>query len=237
MNVPSEPLLQTYRSALVDCGRFLTFRADAGLWDRLGFPHFLIGFIATWLVGIGRNWDFPEAPLFAKTGLPSVAYIFALSLVLFLVAWPVSYVRLNYWKILTLVAMTAPPGLVYAIPVEQMMSMDAAQSANLWFLGIVAAWRVALAFYMFKVAGDNSVWVTAAILLFPICAIIIGLVASGRAEFVIEIMGGVNRPANVNTGVNHVISTLFLLALPTAVLSGIVWLGALLDPNLQGRRD
>lgn len=237
MNSQKESLFQTYRSALADCGRFLTFRADEGLWDRLGLPHFLIGLMATWLVGIGRNWDFPEAPLFAKTGLPSVAYIFILSLVLLIMSWPVSYERLNYGKILTLVAMTAPPGLVYAIPVEKMMSFDGAQAANLWFLAIVALWRVALAFYAFKNAGANTGWVTTAILMLPICTIVIGLVVSGRADFVIEIMGGVNRPQNINTGVNQAISALYCLAWPLAALSLFIWIGAIIGPNGRGFRD
>ncbi len=213
---------QRYREAFTDCLRFLTFRADDNLWDRLGLPHFLIGFAVTWLVGIGRNWDFPEAPLFAKTGLPSVAYIFVLSFILFCTSWLASYERLNYWKILTLVAMTSGPGLVYAIPVEMMFPLPVAQNINMWFLLIVAIWRVALAYYIFIRAAGNDGGTATAILMTPLCGIIIGLVLTGRAGYVIEIMGGNNRPQNVNTSVDELISGLFLLSWPVLIIGLII---------------
>lgn len=215
--------LKHFRTAFFDCLKFVFFLDNDELWERLSYRHFIIGLLTTWLVGIGRNWDFPEAPLFAKTGLPSVAYIFILSAVFWILSWPVSYRRLSYFKILTLISMTAAPGLVYAIPVEMMLSMQDAQAVNLLFLTVVAIWRVGLAYSIFVNGGQNSAAVATSIILLPVCLIIIGLVMSGRAGYVIEIMGGVNRPENVNTGVNEAVAAMFCLAWPVGAIALIIW--------------
>ena len=49
-----------------------------------------------------------------------------------------------YRSFLTLYWMTSPLAWLYAIPVERMYSAGDAMRANLWLLGIVALWRVAL---------------------------------------------------------------------------------------------
>jgi hypothetical protein len=50
----------------------------------------------------------------------------------------------RYERVLTFVTLTAPPALLYAIPVERFMALQDAQITNFWFLAIVALWRVAL---------------------------------------------------------------------------------------------
>ena len=45
---------------------------------------------------------------------------------------------------LAFVTLTAPPALLYAIPVERFMTPSAASVTNVWFLAVVAAWRVGL---------------------------------------------------------------------------------------------
>jgi len=50
----------------------------------------------------------------------------------------------GYRSFLSLYWMTAPLAWLYAIPVERLLSAGEATRANLWLLGIVAAWRVIL---------------------------------------------------------------------------------------------
>jgi|GEM_PF-4987218 len=52
---------------------------------------------------------------------------------------------------LAFVTLTAPPALLYAIPVERFMTPSAASVTNAWFLAVVAAWRVGL----WEVAGSD----------------------------------------------------------------------------------
>ncbi len=221
-------------TAFRDLGRFLTFRATSEEYDRFGLPHFLIGFLFTWLVGIARNWDFPAAPLAARAGLMSLAYIFFMGMVIFLFAWPISGTRRNYWQVLTVVAMTAPPGLVYGIPVEMFLPLDVAQGVNLWFLAIVATWRVALAFHFLIRGADNGFGQAFAILLTPIALLVLGLVTTGRAGYVMDIMGGLRKKApTAQDQVDEVIALAYCLAWPLLVVGAIVYLGAL----VRGRSE
>ncbi len=49
------------------------------------------------------------------------------------------------------VCLTAPPALLYAIPVERFFDAATARNINTGFLAFVAAWRVALlAFYLMR---------------------------------------------------------------------------------------
>lgn len=225
-----------FRQAFRDLGHFLTFRGTPEMFDRIGLEHAILGFATTWMVGIARNWDYPDAPLFATMGLGSLAYIFVLSFVLFLLAWPISYEKRNYWHVLTCVSMTAAPGLVYGIPVEMFLSAEAAQDVNVTFLAIVATWRVALAAHYLSRACLNSITAVAAILMLPISLIVIALVATGRAGYVFEIMGGLNRNrTGPNVAVDDAIATMFCLAWPVGVLAAIVYLIQLVMSLTSGR--
>ncbi|MBV6457947.1 MAG: hypothetical protein HONBIEJF_01067 [Fimbriimonadaceae bacterium] len=206
-----------------DTGRFLTFRATQEDYERFGYRHFLLGFLTTWAVGIARNWDYPEAELFAKAGLPSLAYIFLLSLLLFAFAWPVSYEKQNYWKFLTVVSMTAAPGLIYGIPVEMFLSTTGAQNANLAFLGFVALWRVALMVHFLFVAAGNTILTTMAVLLTPLSIMIVGLISTGRAGYIMDIMGGLrSRGPSHLKAVDETVAFLGCLAWPVGVCGLLV---------------
>ncbi|HVK58378.1 MAG TPA: hypothetical protein VM735_06325 [Candidatus Kapabacteria bacterium] len=50
----------------------------------------------------------------------------------------------KYWMFLGLFWMTAPIAWLYGIPVERWMTARSAAVANLWLMGIVSIWRVAL---------------------------------------------------------------------------------------------
>ncbi|MBX7131796.1 MAG: hypothetical protein K1X67_03860 [Fimbriimonadaceae bacterium] len=210
---------------LRDLGRFLTFRATVEDFDRYGVPHFVLGLTITWLVGIARNWDLVTAPLFARLGLASVAYIFFMAFLIFAFAWMPSNIQRSYGKVLTVVAMTAAPGLIYGIPVEMFLSVDDAQAVNLAFLAVVALWRVALAIQFCGKGCGNTVGVGAAIIFVPIQILIFVLVGTGRAGYIMDIMGGLRggefRDANYT--VNLVIANLWCLAWPGIVLALFVY--------------
>ncbi len=123
--------------------RFLTFGSSPiAREDWANFLAFALGF--TWLAGLGRYWDHQSAQWWQCAGLGSLAYVFVLSALLWLIGLPVRPRGWSYSGVLLFVCMTSPPALLYAIPVERMIPLDAAQSVNFWFLAVVAAWRVAL---------------------------------------------------------------------------------------------
>jgi hypothetical protein len=207
-------------SAIRDLGKFLTFRFTKEDYDRLCWQHFAVGFVLTWLVGIARNWDLPTAPWFAVLGLGSVVYIFILSFVLYLFAYPVSRNQRSYKTFLTMISMTAAPGLIYGIPVERMTSMESAMQLNGMFLGIVAIWRVALALHFLSKGCENSKGVAFSILAIPICIVIILLIITGRVDNAMEFMGGM-RETTSQTLVDNIVLTLCVLTVP-GILIGLL---------------
>lgn len=144
----------------------------------------------TWLCGIGRYWDNPKAELWQYLGLGSVAYIFILSLILWIVILPLKPLNWSYKNVLLFVSLTAPPAILYAIPVERFMPLESAQLANVCFLAVVAIWRVALLLkYLKNVAGLSGLCVLVATLL-PLTLIVSGLSALNLEHVVFKIMAG-----------------------------------------------
>src|SRR3954454_22335388 len=94
--------------------RVLTFRASREELHSLDRRHLAFGLVCTWLVGIGRWWDDPGAPLFLHLGLGSVLYVFILSLLLWLIVWPLRPRDWSYERLLTYVTLTSPPAALYA---------------------------------------------------------------------------------------------------------------------------
>lgn len=153
-----------------------------------GYLAFGIGF--SWLCGIGRYWDNPRAELWQYLGLGSIAYIFSLALILWLLIYPLKPERWRYKNVLLFVAMTSPPAILYAIPVERFMDLSAAQTANVWFLAVVATWRVALLVHYLKaVAGLSGGAIVVATLL-PLTLIVSALTALNLEHVVFKIMAG-----------------------------------------------
>lgn len=148
------------------------------------------GLFTTWLAGIGRYWDHPDAGWWQYAGLGSVAYVFVLSAFLWVIVAPLRPRNWSFVAVLIFVTLTSLPALLYAIPVEKFMSLPAAQTANVIFLAIVASWRVALLIVFLKrAAGLSGVGVTVASLL-PLTLIVTALAALNLEKAVFEIMGG-----------------------------------------------
>jgi hypothetical protein len=170
--------------------RILTFRADAGDFGSFDRRYLVLGLCLTWIVGIGRYWDNPRVELLQKAGIGSLIYVLALSTLLWLLGLGLRPVRWRYLDLLTFVTLTAPPGLLYAVPVERFLSPEGARSTNLAFLAIVAAWRVALyAAWLRRYAAMK--WAELIVqLLLPLTLIVTTLTILNLERAVFDIMHG-----------------------------------------------
>lgn len=208
---------------LRDTWRFLTFRQPSAAIST-HWHHFLaFGLLCTWLVGIGRYWDNSKAHLVQYLGLGSVVYVFCLALLLWLLIWPLRPQRWSFRNVLVFVSLTSPPAILYAIPVERFMALEAAQSTNAWFLAIVAAWRVALLVtFLVRVARLDVLSVIVATLL-PLTLIVVTLSLLNLEHVVFSIMAGIapehRSPHDVSYTVVVVLSFFSLFAAPLLLVS------------------
>lgn len=178
----------------------------------------MFGLSITWLCGVGRYWDHPKAELWQFLGLGSVTYVFIMALILWLIILPLQPRNWSYKNVLLFVSLTAPPAILYAIPVERFMSLEAAQRANVWFLASVATWRVALLLkYLISVAGLSGLRVLVATLL-PLTLIVTALTLLNLEHVVFKLMAGLEpheRSANDSAyAVLFVITTFSVMASP-----------------------
>ncbi len=175
--------------------------------------HLVLGLVLTWIVGIGRWWDDPAANILQHLGVGSVIYVFLLAAVLWLVIRPLDPANWSYWHVLTFVAMTSPPAILYAIPVERFTEMATARSLNVWFLATVALWRVALLFsYLRRHARLKYVALFVASLL-PLTAIVTTLTILNLEQAVFDIMGGLREPGTSNDSAYGILFGLTFLSM------------------------
>ena len=210
---------------LRDVARLLTFRrmgpgvrahADA----YLGF-----GLAMTWLAGIGRYWDNPRAELWQLAGLGSVAYVYSLALVLWLLILPLRARRWSYRNVLLFVCLTSPPALLYAIPVERFMSGEAALAANAWFLGLVASWRVALLLVFLKRDAGLRMWEAIVACLLPLALSVVALALLNLEHVVFNLMSGIRaEDRSVNDAAYLVVVTLSYFSFLASPLLAIAYL-------------
>ncbi len=204
----------------------LAFRTPSKALARRPGVALVFGLACTWLAGIGRYWDHPSAHAWQYAGLGSVAYVFVLALVLWLLIWPLRPARWTYGNVLRFVALTSPPALLYAIPVERVLPMPVAQSVNAWFLAIVATWRVALlVWFLYRVARLDAGAVVVATLL-PLALIVASLAALNLEHAVFELMAG-NEPSKTTAndaayGIVWLLTALSLVISPILILAYVV---------------
>ncbi len=216
--------------------RLLTFRLSRERFSELSLGHLVVGVAVTWLVGMGRYWDAPEANPLQSLGLGSVAYVFVLSAILWLAFKPLAPDRVSYLGLAKFVALTAAPAMLYAIPVERFMSLEAAISINVGFLAAVATWRVALlAFFMLRALRFR--WYEALFAgLLPLTAIIVVLTALNLERAVFEIMGGIDPQARTaNDGAYQVLWMLSFLSITAAPLLFLGYLACVVRRITQRR--
>lgn len=178
---------------LKDCLRLqwkiLAFRATQADIEGLSWKHLPFGLFWALLAGVGRAWDNQNAGWVLHSGLPSVVYVFLLSLFLWLFTAPLRPPNWRLEKLTAFVSFTALPGVIYAVPFEMLLLPDDAVVANEILLLIVASWRVALlTFFLAKASLTKLATATAVCL--PLSLIILTLVAFDYLEKTFSVMGG-----------------------------------------------
>jgi len=193
--------------------RILTFRITREELLSLSRSNLIFGIFCTWIVGIGRYWDDPGAKPLQHFGIGSVIYIFALSLLLWLLIWPLRPKAWSYRNVLTFVSLTSPPAILYAIPVERFFSLATARTLNVYFLAIVASWRVALlVFYLRRHARLRPASVAVAALL-PLTLIVTALTELNLERAVFDLMGGLRAKGTANDNAYVVLFVLSYLSI------------------------
>ena len=111
-------------------GRVLTGKLRTAQEHPFSRRDLWLGMICAWLAGIGRYWDHPFATLPQKMGLGSVVYVFALSLLIWLLGLPLRIKQWRYLDLLTYISLTSPLAFLYALPVERWVEMEKARTIN-----------------------------------------------------------------------------------------------------------
>ncbi len=166
--------------------------------DILSFQkkHLITGFIVTWVVGMGRYWDDPNAKLLQHLGFGSVIYIVFLALLIWIIIKPFQINGWSYFRVLTFISLTSFPAILYAIPVERFCTMRIATSINIWFLIIVATWRLCMLFVFLRRFTRLAPMYITSVALLPICAIIVLLSTLNLERAVFNVMGGLRQTSN-----------------------------------------
>lgn len=211
----STPPVERHTPVVRAVARLLTFRLNSEEFSRLNRRHLLFGLCCTWVVGMGRWWDDPGASWLQHAGVGSVVYVFALALLIWLVVLPLKPHGWNYAHVLTFVSLTAPPALLYAIPVERFYSLDTARTLNVWFLATVALWRVGLLFNYLKRHARLSPFAILTASLLPVTAIIVVLTMLNLERAVFDVMGGLREQGTAH---DNAYAVLFLLSLLSMLL-------------------
>jgi hypothetical protein len=196
-------------NAWKDVFRLLFFRFSHDDFANLGFKHLQVGLICTWLVGMGRYWDDPRAVFLQKLGVGSLVYIILLAGFLWIIGALLRPEHWNYQHVLTFVSMCSVPAVFYAIPVERFFTMEVASHINVWFLAVVAAWRVCLLFSYFKTHAKFGVFTSMVTVFLPVTCIVSALTVLNLEHVVFRIMGGL-RPEDRSAN-DYAYSILFLL--------------------------
>lgn len=231
------------RPTLVDASRLLMFRLSPAGFLKFDREHLILGLIMTWIVGIGRWWDDPGANILQHLGIGSVVYVFLLAAILWLIIRPLNPANWSYSHVLTFVALTSPPALLYAIPVERFTDLATARSLNVWFLATVALWRVALLFfYLRRHARLKYVALFVASLL-PLSAIVTTLTILNLEKAAFNIMGGLRDAVTSNDSAYGILFGLTFLSMILIIPVFVIYIfliafgGRAKDPSILGDSD
>ncbi len=183
---------QELRTAL----RVLGLRATREELRNLNMRHLVLGLALTWIVGMGRWWEDPRASIIQHVGVGSLVYVVLLAAFFWLLILPLAPRPWRYLNVLSFVALTSPPALLYAIPVRGWFDLATAQQIRLWFLAIVSLWRVLMwARYLYVGVGLTAP-ATAVTTLFPLTLIVVVLTSLNLERAVFQIMGAI-RPEDL----------------------------------------
>jgi len=204
----------SWREVLDTTARLLTFRAKHAELNALINKHLILGLVCTWIVGIGRYWDNPRVGFLQHLGIGSVVYVFVLSLLLWLIAWPLRPKNWTYLRVVTFVSLVSPPAIIYAIPVEKVFSLNSANEINTWFLAVVSLWRVALLIYFLAISAQLDILSVFLATLLPLTLIVNALTALNLEKAVFALMGGLGG----RTPNDDALATLWILSLLSMVI-------------------
>ena len=220
----------TLRELIATQFAFLAFRPVRINVREHFWRWFLFVLAVTWIAGVGRYWDHPAAHAWQYAGLGSVAYLFCLSTLLFLVVWPLKPRNWSWRGVLVFVGLTSLPALLYAIPIERFTDLEAAQAVNAWFLGIVAVWRVALLARYLATAADLQWPCVLIVMLLLLSGIVFSLAMLNLEHVVFDLMAGIREsdasPNDTAYAIVFMLGALSTLVFPVALLSylgAIVW--------------
>lgn len=204
--------------------RLLTFRAPSHAVATDWKVYLAFGLFFTWLAGVGRYWDNSRAELWQKAGLGSIAYVFVLALLLWLLLAPLRPQNWSYHNVLTFITLTAPPAVLYAIPVERFLSSAHAAQANAWFLAVVAAWRVGLlGMFLRRVARLRWLQLIVATLL-PLAMIVVALALLNLEHVLFDLMAGIREQDKSSNDMAYmIVFTLAYLSFLGAPILGIAY--------------
>jgi hypothetical protein len=152
--------------------KFLAFLPARPDMERLRWYFLALGLASTWIVGLGRYWDAPEANWWQYAGLGSLVYTLFMSAFLWALIMPMDPENWTYLNVVTFMGMTAPPALLYAIPVERLVEPALASQFNYIFLLVVSLWRVGLLWCFLRRAARLKFVSTLFALAFPLVLIL-----------------------------------------------------------------
>ena len=184
--------------------------------------------IVTWVVGIGRYWDHPSAALWQYIGLGSIAYVFSLSALLFLVVWPLRPANWEFRGVFVFVGLTSLPALLYAVPVERFLDLGVAKTVNAWFLAVVAAWRVALLLRYLYLSARLG-WIPVAIVtVLLLSGIVVTLSLLNLEHVVFDLMAGIREEdASANDFAYLIVVSLAFLSVYAFPIALAAYIGAI----------
>lgn len=209
--------------------RLLSFRFSGNDIQNFSNSDLLLGIAGTWLAGVGRYWDHPNARPLQYAGLGSVIYIFVLALFIWLLVLPYRIPGWRYKTVLTFISLTSFPAIIYAIPVERFMPLEQAASANAWFLAIVAVWRVILLYLLLKRTPGLKPYATT-LTFFPLALIVSSLSLLNLEKVVFNIMGGI-RQANAAYIAYEILLALTIIAVVCLLPFLILYILGIVERN------
>ena len=192
--------------------RILTLRFSESDLLAFGNKHLICGLLCTWLVGVGRFWDNPRAGFILHLGLGSIIYVFILAGYLYVVILALKPERWSYRHLLTFIVLTSPPAFLYAIPVELWVAPETARDINVWFLGIVATWRVLMYSVYLRRQGRLTGLVQFTATLTPLALIVFVLTALNLEQAVFDFMGGLRHKETTEARVYGVLIGLSIIS-------------------------
>ncbi len=145
-------------------------------------------------------------------GLGSVAYVFVLAFVLWLLAKPLGPQNWTYRSVLTFVTLTSPPALLYAIPVERFLDLETARLINVWVSRVRSRLAGRVAGLLFETLGSLALAERCGRRPLPITIVVTVLTALNLERAVFDVMGGLREEGTAGDSAYGVLIALTLLS-------------------------